>query len=107
MVCPPIADSVEEGKEHRNDVFQTGDTARFAMLSFTVPAEQVGEQRDVFAYHEQTLQIARVVEEDIWLDYGYGALDSDINAGVTVIVSERTARALDFQNQVKGFKLYM
>lgn len=107
MICPPIADSIEEGKEHRNDIFEAGDIARFAMLSYTVPAEQAAGRKDVFAYQEQTLKVARVLEEDLWLDYGYGALDTDINPGVTVIVSEQTAATLNFLNQIKGFKLYM
>ena len=107
MVCPPIADSIEEGKQHFNDLFRAGDTVRFAMLSYTVPAEQAAGRTDVFAYHEQTLEIARVMEEDLWLDYGYGALDTDVNPGITVIVSEQTAASLDFLNQIKGFKLYM
>ena len=107
MICPPIADSIEAGKEYTNDLFEKGDTVRFAMLSFTVPADQVADRKDVFIYREQTLEIAELVEEDIWLDYEYNVLDSDLNDGVTLIISEQTAKTLDFENQIKGFTLYM
>jgi len=109
MICPDLADSIEESKVHTNDIYAEGDTIRFGMLGSTVPVQEIGDRLDVFTYHEQTLEVSKVLQDHIWLDYGYGAYDSDVNvsAGVYVIVSEQTAQGLDFLDEIKGFKLYM
>lgn len=107
LLCPPLSDAVEEGKVHENDLFSAGDTLRFGMLSFTVPAEEAGDRRDVFAYHEQTVTAAAVLSREVWLDLGETVLDSGVNPGVTLMVSEETAAGLDFANEVRGFTVYM
>ena len=88
-----------------NRAFQNGDTLRFGMLEGGESSfEELLAHPETIQYREETLQLTQHYDQRFFLDTGYEIKDG---WGITIVITEETARTLSFLNHALSFHVYM
>ena len=88
-----------------NTAFQGGDILRFGMLEGgETPFEELIAHPETIQYREETLQLTQHYDQRFFLDTGYEIKDG---WGITIVITEETARTLSFLDRALAFRVYM
>ena len=88
-----------------NTAFQGGDILRFGMLEGgETPFEELIAHPENIQYQEETLQLTQHYDQRFFLDPGYEIKDG---WGITIVITEETARTLSFLDRALAFRVYM
>ena len=121
LFCPPIdelyfetGNEIHFGEEHYssipggvvyNDAIKAGDALLLAWLESDLPLNEAVLKPDQIRYCEAQLPLSAVINEPFYMERAYSTVEGAY--GLTILLSEETARQVEYINGVFNFNVYM